>query len=308
MSRASIVGMLIAAELLIVGIAIYTVGPAGWSRDWPGERPVDFSASAISPIDAGTAPHVVIDDADSRVVLTPSGDALVHVRDLTQAHGLLFGTPIRQLSVKQVSDGVRIERPASPGGGLHIGVIGFVRERIAVAVPPGSRVEIAHCSGADVSGINGGVSVNSDDGSIRLANASGSIRAVSGDGSIEATNVKSDTLDVRASDGHVTLRNVAAVSLTAHTGDGHVDAVGLAITGNGANEISTNDGSIRLAFAPDASMTIDASTGDGDVVVDGTRYSGDDSAQRSVRVGSGAASVKISSGDGSIHLSTNGAL
>ena len=74
--------------------------------------------------------------------------------------------------------------------------------------------------------------------------------------------------------------------------------------------LHTGDGSIRVALATGADLTVDASTSDGHIDVDGNAASnGDsDSTQRTVRVGNGSGSLQLSSGDGSIHLITNGAV
>ena len=72
----------------------------------------NFTAAAVAPIAAGAAPHVVIDDAESRVGVGVSNDELVHVRDLTQMRGAVFSSGnYPQLNVTRTSDGVRIERP-----------------------------------------------------------------------------------------------------------------------------------------------------------------------------------------------------
>ena len=85
MSRTSVVAMLIAIEVAIVGIALYAVRGIG------GVHAAEFAAKTITPIDAGASPRVEIDDPDSRVDVTASTDGLVHVTDLTHVHGAFFG-------------------------------------------------------------------------------------------------------------------------------------------------------------------------------------------------------------------------
>ena len=55
MSRASVVGMLIAAEILIVGMAIFALGRGGTSFA-AGLHHVAFTPSAIAPVAAGSEP------------------------------------------------------------------------------------------------------------------------------------------------------------------------------------------------------------------------------------------------------------
>ncbi len=160
MSRASVVGMLVAAEVLVVGMAVFAIGRGGRNVSLAGTHHVDFSAAPVAPIAAGATPHVVIDDAQSRVDVAVSNDQLVHVRDLTQIRGAVFSSEkYPPLRVRRTTDGVRIERPAA--GSLSIDIFGFSTQAIQVEVPQGSRVEIARCAGADLLGVDGGASVHS---------------------------------------------------------------------------------------------------------------------------------------------------
>jgi hypothetical protein len=303
MSRTSIVAMLIAAEVLIAGMALYVVGHGGTTFA-AGMHRVDFTASAIAPIAAGPAPHIVIDDADSRVSVTPSSDEQVHVRDLTEIRGAVFTkSSYPRLQVSRTPDGVRIERSAV--GGLSVVIFGYSTQAIEVEVPQGSHVEIARCGGALISGITGGTSVRSVDGRITLADLQGQVDAHSDDGSLRATNVHGDSLTLATDDGRITLENVSVASLNGSTHDGSIDAQGTSVSADAT--LQTDDGSIKVAFAPDADLTVDASTRDGRISVDGNSNDGDDSAQRTIRLGAGTGRMKLATSDGSIHILTNGA-
>jgi DUF4097 and DUF4098 domain-containing protein YvlB len=306
MSRSSLVAMLVAVEVVIVGIALYVVGGVAH-----GHR-VDFAAKSIAPVDAGTAPRVAVDDVDSRVIVAASNDGLVHVKDLTSAHGTFFNdrATVAQLDVKRTSDGVSISRPES--NGVHL-QLGWFERRIEVEVPPGSHVDVARCAGAEISGIVGGVAVTSQDGRIKLADLRGSVRAHSDDGSIYASRVRGDDLALQSNDGRLSLVDVSASSLDAQTKSGSIEARDLEIAGGTQPRavLHTGDGSIRVALAPRADLTVDASTGDGSVSVDGQSYrdtGGGDAAQHTVRLGSGSGNLQLSSDDGSIHIVTNGAV
>jgi len=301
MSRASVVGMLVAAEVLIVGLAIYSVG--GGASFASGMQRVDFSAATIAPVEAGASPHVVIDDPESRVRVGLSNDGLIHVRDLTEMHGAVYSSgKYPQLHVTRTPDGVRIERPGN--GRLSIEIFGFSTQAIQVDIPAGARLEIEKASGAEVFGVNGGVSVHSVDGHVTLTDLQGTVEARSDDGYIKATNVRGDRLTLRSNDGHITLDNVAVTSLDASTSDGRIEADDLGVTTDGT--LQTGDGSIQLKFAPNSDLTVDASTRDGRISVDGTSIDRDDSAQRTIRLGAGTGSMKVATADGSIHILTNG--
>ena len=305
MSRVSIVGMLLAAEVLIVGMAIYAVG-GGAPTFAAGMHRRDFSAALIASIPAGAAPHVVIDDADSRVQVETSSDQLVHVRDLTQMHGWIFSSgKYPKLVVSRTSDGVRIERPGTPVSG--IAVFGFSTQAIEVDVPQSARLEIARCSGADVRGLTGGVNVHSVDGHVTLTDLQGTVDARSDDGYLEATNVRGDRLDLSSMDGHIGLQDVTVTSLTATTRDGRIVADDLNVTQDGT--LQTDDGSVRVRLASNSNLTIDASTRDGRISVDGNSSErNDDSAQRTIRLGAGNGQMKVATADGSIRILTNGEL
>ncbi len=301
MSRASIVGMLIAAEVLIAGMALYTMhGGRTWAA---GLHHVDFAAASVAPVAAGDAPRVVIDDSSSRISVGVSTDGLVHVRDLTEMHGGVYsGQRYPQLHVTRTPDGVRIERPGT--GHLTFQIFGFSRQAVEVAVPSGSRLEISGSSGAEVRGITGGVTVHSQDGRITLADLQGTVDARSDDGSVNATNVRGDRLGMTSNDGRIVLKNVAVGSLLAQTRDGRIEAESLSVTGDAT--LATDDGPIHLSLAPNANLAIDASTRDGRITVDGTTYDPNDAAQRTIRLGAATGSMKVSTSDGSISIRTNG--
>jgi hypothetical protein len=306
MSRVSIVGMLLAAEVLIVGMAIYVVGGGG-ATFAAGMHRSEFTAVPIAPVAAGDAPHIVIDDPDSRVHVDLSSDRLVHVNDLTQMHGWMFSSgKYPRLVVSRTSDGVRIERPHAPGDDVvGFGLFGFSTQAIEVDVPQAAQLEIERCSGADVRGLTGGVNVHSVDGHVTLTDLAGSVDARSDDGYLAATSVRGDRLALDAVDGHIALQDVAVSSLSATTRDGRIVADGLSVTGNAT--LQTDDGSVRVGLAPNANLTIDASTRDGSVSVDGTSADrSDDSTQRTIRVGSGNGQMKLATADGSIRIFTNG--
>ena len=307
-SRTSIVAMLIAAEIVIAGIALYALR-AGHAA---GARSIAFAATPIAPVDAGNAPVVTVDDPDSRVVVRTSTDGRVHVTDSTSAHGWLFDdqrATVPKLAVTRTADGVAIARAPERGAGLHF-FIGDFERSIEVDVPPAARLQIARCSGADVSGIEGGVAVHSQDGRITLADLRGSVSGTSDDGSVSASRIHGDSLAIQSSDGHLSLDDVAVASLEASTRDGRIEARALAIAGTSPNAVlHSDDGSIKVELLPGADLTVDASTNDGRVLVDGASFdSSGDATHHTVKLGSGAGNLRISSDDGSIHILTNGAV
>lgn len=296
--------MLVAAELAIISLAIWSLG--GRTTLAAGLHPVEFSATTVAPLAAGATPAVVIDDPRSRVHVGTSDDGLVHVADLTRMRGAIFSSArYSQLRVTRTADGVRIERPDSPR--IEIDLFGFSTEAIEVDVPQGAHVQIARCSGADVTGIAGGVSVHSQDGHVSLARLDGNVDARSDDGYVEARDVRGDRLAMTSMDGHLSLKDVAVDSLLATTHDGRIEADGLSLRGERPDAtLRTDDGSIRVHLLPGTNVTVAASTSDGRIVVDGSSERADGATQRTIQVGTGAGTMTVGTADGSIHIFTNG--
>ena len=285
-SRTGIVAVLLAAEVFLGGAILWAFsGGHAWSAQGAGFRHVSEEGKTFAPIDAGNTPHVVIDDPDSRIVITASSDGKVHVTDGWRTAGWLFNEPAKAapLSVQRTADGVAVRRG---GEHFHVGFFIVDTHRTEVALPPGAALEIQRCSGADVSDMNGSIAIQSVDGSIHLA-------------SINATQLK-----VASSDGSLRLENVAAPSIDANTSDGSIKATNLSV---GGGTLHTNDGSIRLALA-NANLTVHAQTNDGSIRFNGNRAHDGDSGAADYQVGTGGGSLQVSTQDGSIHISTNGAL
>lgn len=267
-SRTGIVAVLLAVEVFIGGAILWAfTGGHAWPAQGTGFRYVSEDGKTFAPIAAGDAPHVVIDDPDSRVVVTASNDGKVHVTDGWRTAGWLFNEPAKSvpLSVERTADGVTIRRSSEH---FHVGFFVVDTHRTEVALPPAAVLEIARCSGADVSGMNGSLAVHSVDGSLRLADlAVPSINASTDDGSIRASNLRA-----------------------------------------GGGSLQSNDGSIRVGLG-DSNVTVHAQTNDGSIRFNGTRApDGDSGAAADYQVGRGGGSLRVSTQDGSIHISTNGAL
>jgi hypothetical protein len=281
-SRVALVAMLVAVEVVIVGLAITSLGFGHVSGARENES---FVAKPVTPIAAGDSPSISIDDPDSTIDVTTSNDGLVHVQDDTSTDGWSWWSSgrIPQLQVSHSGDTVSIVRPEA-----HHVEMGFVffNHHVDVRVPSGAHVSVSQCEGASVSGVHGGLDVHSQDGGIDLSDIAGaSVVATSDDGHITAT-----ALNPTGSSPSVTL----------HSNDGHIRASGV-FAAHGTYELSSDDGRIDASMAPGSDVTIDPSTDDGQIRVDGNRYDGG-----SIRVGSGSGSMRLRTADGSIHITTNG--
>jgi hypothetical protein len=329
-SRTALVAMLIAVEVLLVGLMLFALRGGfggGHVLAASGFHSVNSTGKTFAPIAAGLAPVVRIDDPSTHVILTTSIDGLIHVKDDSSQHGLVWGSStIANLTVARTPDGVQISRPAYHS----FAMFGMDIERIEVQVPSGSRIEIGHCSAADISGVRNAVDVASQDGHISLTDIRGAVVAHSDDGHLDATDVSGDTLALSTNDGSLHLHDVTARVLDATTSDGRVEAMNLSIDGatphvtlhtgdgslhisgrfapQGTYDFSSGDGSAELTVASGSDLAISASTGNGRIHVDGSSYGDGDSATRTIRLGNGSGAMRLATQDGSIHITTNGAL
>lgn len=310
--RGALVAMLVAVEVLLLGMILRSlhVGPmSGPVFAASGLHHVDIDSKTYAPLNAGTSPDVQIDDGDNHVVVTASTDGLVHVTDARNIHGLVWGGGYgSDLSIAHVGNSVKISRQQHLGG--MTGIFGDSYQRVEVQVPSASHVRITGSSGANVSGMRSDVEVESQDGRITLADIRGDVKAQSADGSVHLSDIVANSLDVRTADGRVEGTNIAvegsAPHATLHSDDGSVRVTGHFAPG-GSYQLSTNDGQVELHLAADADLTVSASSADGRIYVDGSRYGDSDSAAHTIRLGNGSGTMQLSSQDGSIHITTNGA-
>lgn len=284
------IAILVAAELAILGLAAYSVREAVSGDVFAsGGTGADFVAKTFAPIVAGQAPRVTIDDPNSGVTIGVSDDGLVHVKDDTYFSGATLRGPrgYPQLTITRDFNGVRISRPAyHEGWGMFIGFSNS-RQHFEVQVPAGATVVVDECDDAEVSDLRNGATIKALDGRVELTHVEGAIVAHTDDGHITADGVTSPSLELSSNDGSIEVRNFTAAA-------------------GGKYDVATRDGHIKVALARGSDVTIDASTNDGSLRVDGIRQHGDDSAQQSIRVGGGASTMRVHSDDGSITITTNG--
>jgi len=147
-------------------------------------------------------------------------------------------------------------------------------------------LEIRRCSGAAVSGLSGRVNVHSVNGHI------------------EAANLRVNELALTSEDGSIRMNDVAAPAIGAWTKDGSIRASALQV---GGGNIHTDDGSVMLDLH-DSNLTVHANTADGSLRFNGRRTTSlNDESTGDFQVGMGGGSLQVSTQDGSIHITTNGA-
>jgi DUF4097 and DUF4098 domain-containing protein YvlB len=211
------------------------------------------------------------------------------------------------LKVKTEQDGNRIIIEAvKPEGsdGVHVGWHAGRSVSFVLHVPKQTDLTASSGDGSiDATGVTGTVQLRSGDGSIKAADLVGDVTVHTGDGSIDAQNV-TGALDVSTGDGSVSISG-APKALKARTGDG---AVNLKVASVGSPsedwDISTGDGSVTVNLPTGFNAQLDAHTGDGSISADdfGLRPTGEDKNNLQGTLGSGGRTLRIRSGDGSIHV------
>ena len=145
--------------------------------------------------------------------------------------------------------------------------------------------------------------LHSGDGSIRVDHVAGVQKLDTGDGSIE-TNGADGALDAQTGDGHI-LAIGRFDALRLRTGDGHIEAEIANGSRNTASwSIRTSDGHVTLRLPEGFAADLDASTGDGGVVVDMPIATTGNLKGDSIRgkMNGGGPLLEVRTGDGAIRI------
>jgi len=308
LSRSTVVGALVVAELAVVGLAVRSLG-FGSGPDRPHVQmamqmpdmtmPVMSMASAAVPAGGtvlgngertfatGPAPHVVVAlENDARLIVRAADSGSVRVTlDLTKE-----GWPARPpipLTADATADGVRVAMAAPPSG-VSFSMGGYDRT-ITIEVPPNARVEISSAEGrVSTSGLQAPVRVRADDGTIEIRDQHGDVDARTSDGRIVLANVDADRLVAHSADGSIDANNVRLADGELTTDSGHVE-VSASSASDSVVAIHTDDGSVRIASG--LSSENHSSSDD------------DDRQSRTVTLGSARGKFTIATSDGHVSLS-----
>ncbi|HEX7087319.1 MAG TPA: DUF4097 family beta strand repeat-containing protein [Vicinamibacterales bacterium] len=211
------------------------------------------------------------------------------------------------LEVTTSQDGNRIVVEAkAPARRVYVGFQG-PEVRFVVSMPAEGDLTAASGDGSiAATGISGRVELRSGDGSVRGERLRGEVVADTGDGSIALSDV-AGRVRVNTGDGSVRISG-APNALEAHTGDG---SIALELTGDAALqedwELTTGDGSVRVALPPSVNAELDARTGDGaiDAADFGLRTREDSRHELRGPINAGGKVLRIRTGDGSITVAKN---
>ena len=312
-SRSTLVGALVVAELVIVaaaGQAIGGGGPAYASGPMPGTHRhfgIVFNnydghhhdaPAATSTVDrtfaAGLTPHVVVDVTDVPVTVQTGNLPAVHVVGTVRKSGF-HNAEDGAITAAQTADGVRVT--ASDTSDVH----GSFERTLRLTVPPGALVEIASAGAIEASGLRAKLIAHINDGAIRVSNHRGDVDVMTASGNVDLIDVQAVAIAAHTDDGHVKLTSVGADHFDVHTASGSIAATDLRAV-DGA--LTTADGAVGVTFAASSDANVNLHTADGSITGAGPAPETTDSAEsRTVRLGSARGSFTVSTESGSITIS-----
>ena len=280
-------------------------------------KPILMATTALlaASVAAMTSPTVRADDWQKTYQISGRADLHVETDDgsvmITSADQKEIYAHVMTSRYK-INDDVRIQESQS-GDSVNISVKlphnwGFWSShgsvKVELRVPRELNLDV-HTGDGNVTSdtVSGRIHIDTGDGNINATNVKGDMFMHTGDGHIEASNLDG-TLKVDTGDGHVTVGG-RFDALDLHTGDGNIDASAM----NGSKvangwTLHSGDGRINLRVPGDLSADIDAHTGDGSITVDLPVTVSGSMGHSSVRgkMNGGGGQLKITSGDGSIHV------
>ncbi|MDM7917148.1 MAG: DUF4097 domain-containing protein [Candidatus Eisenbacteria bacterium] len=152
--------------------------------------------------------------------------------------------------------------------------------------------------------VRGGASIDTGSGDVELRGASGGEIVIdTGSGSVEVDAIDCSQIQIDTGSGTVEAMEVRADRGRIDTGSGSIRA-DFGRMGPGPFDLETGSGAVDLRIPADASASISASTGSGRIRCDLTEAQllHKDQGEMSIRVGAGAATVRIDTGSGSIDI------
>jgi DUF4097 and DUF4098 domain-containing protein YvlB len=244
--------------------------------------------------------QVQTDDGDVNVVSADQKQIVAHVT----TEGYKIGPNDVRIDESQSGDHVTISVKTphinmSFFGGFHRAV------HVQVTVPRELDLEVSTGDGSVAAqSVAGRIHLRSGDGAIRADALRGDLSLHTGDGSIDGHNLDG-ALAADSGDGSIRIGG-RFDGLTVNTGDGSVEAeanAGSKMTSPWS--LHSGDGSISLRVPQDLKAYVDLKTGDGSIDLGNVPITVEGAQEHSHIRGNlngGGGELKVTSGDGSIHL------
>jgi hypothetical protein len=280
--------ILVAFAILSLSVGMFAGSPRAdeWSKSYAINGRADL--------------HVSTDDGN--VSITSADQKQIDARVITD--GYKIGPHDVRIEESQNGNQVTVNVRISHGGWPMIQFGGHKSLRVELRVPRDLDID-AHTGDGNVStqGASGRIHIDSGDGNVTADGLKGDISFRTGDGNIQATNldgaVRADT-----GDGRVVVKG-RFDSLNLKSGDGNIDAeASSGSTTTSGWTLQSGDGQVFLRVPGDFHADLEAHTGDGSITLD-MPISVEGSLSRSSirgKMNGGGGFVKITTGDGSIHI------
>jgi hypothetical protein len=307
-SRSTLIGALVVAELAIVGLATEAIAGGGISRPAGLLAPpqLGFGSGAWGAgsgasdglhrsFVAGLAPRVVIDVHDVDVVLQADSGAAVRVDETLHRSGFVSGEVV-PLTAQQSLDVVKV---SSSGPSPKRFVLGIFRHELRITVPSLARVEFASAGDIDVSGLRTKLLAHLPDGAIKVRDHRGDVDVSTGSGRITMVDVQGSDIAANTRDGRIYLTRVGADRINGTSSSGRIVGVDVrAVDGT----LTTREGRVVLSFTGNSDAIVSAHAGDGRVRVSGFTITESDDQRSVIRLGSGRGHFEVSTADGPITI------
>ncbi len=280
--------LLIATGFLAAAGIMVATAPGAHADDWSKTYAINGRADL----------HVQTDDGAVSITAGNQNQIYVHVTTTRYTIGS-SGVSIEQ-SQNGNSVDIHVRTPR-----FHWGFWGSSGSiHVDLRVPRNLNLDVNTADGdVNAEPVSGNIRITTGDGNINADGLHGQVYLHSGDGRINSSGMDG-SLQVDTGDGHITIDG-RFDSLRAQTGDGSIDAsaaAGSKVADGWA--LHSGDGRITLRVPGNLNADLDAHTGDGSVTVDVPITVSGSLNGSSVhgRLNSGGGLLKISSGDGSIHI------
>ncbi len=276
--------ILLACALLSVALAVGGV-LFGVTRM---ASPLDVSGSLASATQTisqtyqvGSAPRLAIRSSNGRTLVRGVEGNTIAVEATKRAIGPNAQARLQDIEVTTAQDGdtvtvedrrVSAPRPLESGG---------VTVDYVVTVPTGTAVDVRSGNGAvAVETVRGGVIIDAGNGRVALTRPQGRV-------------------DVTANNGSIDVQDAQVDGMTLQAGNGDINFSGT--LGEGASEIRSGNGSVRVVLPRDQRVRLDAQTGQGRIT---NNLSSDAPNGRGLRaaLNGGGGTLLIRLGNGSITL------
>ncbi|MFN8482083.1 MAG: DUF4097 family beta strand repeat-containing protein [Anaerolineae bacterium] len=265
---------------LAVGGALFGVTRMTSSLDISGSL-----ASATQTISqtyqVDSSPRLVLRSSNGRTLVRGVEGATIAVEATKRAVGPNAQARLQDIEVSVTQDGSTVavgDRRLTPPRPLDSGGVSV---DYVVTAPPGTLVDVRSGNGAVVvEAIRGGVTIDAGNGRVAVTRPQGRV-------------------DVTASNGSIDVQDASVEGMTLQTGNGDVSFSGS--LGEGAHEIRSGNGAVRVALPRDQRVRLDVQTGQGQIT---NKLSSDQPNGRNLRaaLNGGGGTLLVRVGNGSVAL------